>query len=345
MKYHLHNGKKIIIRELKVEDAKGIIELISKADTETLFLARNPGEFNTTVEKEKNIIEHVINSKNMIWFIAEYNGCIIGQASVSLVRNYERYRHRAEVGFVILKDYCNMGIGSKLMQECINWCKNNDITQIELNVVTNNTRAIKMYQKFGFEILGKIPNALKYDDNRYADEYMMIYSLPLRKNNFKEKNLIIRIAKKEDLEQVNKLRKQVNDIHCEGRPDIFRTGWRKELQEHIYEIFENDKNDIIVVIIDNKIVGYACVAYVNNPIKPHYLERNFYYIDEFGVDEKYRRQGIATKLFNYMKNDAKKRGYAKIELDVWNFNENAINFYKKLGFNTYRSFMELNNLD
>jgi ribosomal protein S18 acetylase RimI-like enzyme len=46
-----------------------------------------------------------------------------------------------------------------------------------------------------------------------------------------------------------------------------------------------------------------------------------------------------------MKNDAKKWGYKKIELDVWNFNKNAINFYKKLGFNTYRSFMELNNLD
>ena len=40
---------------------------------------------------------------------------------------------------------------------------------------------------------------------------------------------MIRFAKKEELEIVNELRKQVNEIHCEGRPDIFRKGFRKEL--------------------------------------------------------------------------------------------------------------------
>ena len=51
---------------------------------------------------------------------------------------------------------------------------------------------------------------------------------------------IIRTANKDELEQVNKLRKQVNDLHCDNRPDIFRSGWRKELQEHIYEILQNE---------------------------------------------------------------------------------------------------------
>lgn len=155
-------------------------------------------------------------------------------------------------------------------------------------------------------------------------------------------NIIIRTANKKELLRVNELRKQVNDLHCNGRPDIFRKGWREELQNHIYEIYENDNSDVIVAIINNIIVGYACVAYVNNPIKPHYLERNYYYIDEFGVDTKYQRQGIATELFKYMKNDAKNKGYSKIELDVWEFNTDAIEFYKKVGLNSYRRFMEIN---
>ena len=33
--------------------------------------------------------------------------------------------------------------------------------------------------------------------------------------------LKIRFARKEELEQVNKLRKQVNDLHVAGKPDVF----------------------------------------------------------------------------------------------------------------------------
>ena len=40
------------------------------------------------------------------------------------------------------------------------------------------------------------------------------------------KDLIIRYAEKEELDAVNRIRKQVNDIHKAGRPDIFRAGYR-----------------------------------------------------------------------------------------------------------------------
>ena len=41
----------------------------------------------------------------------------------------------------------------------------------------SKTNAIKMYQSFGFEIIGTIENALKYQDNTYADEYLMVKKL------------------------------------------------------------------------------------------------------------------------------------------------------------------------
>lgn len=49
MEYVLKNGKKVVIRKPKVCDAESIINIISVADTESLFLARNPGEFTTSV--------------------------------------------------------------------------------------------------------------------------------------------------------------------------------------------------------------------------------------------------------------------------------------------------------
>ncbi|MCH5265830.1 MAG: GNAT family N-acetyltransferase [Lachnospiraceae bacterium] len=174
MKYSLKNGKTVIIREPQVKDAEGIISVMTKVDTETLFLARNPGEFCTTVEKEKRIIDSVLNNPNCTWFIAEYTGRIVGQCSVGLVRGYQRYRHRAEVAFVILKDFCNIGIGGKMMLECLKWCTDNNVSQVELDVVTTNERALAMYKSFGFEVVGTLPNALRYPDGTYADEYKMV---------------------------------------------------------------------------------------------------------------------------------------------------------------------------
>ena len=177
MEYVLRNGKNVIVRKPNEDDAEALINVMTTADTETLFLARNPGEFCTTVEKEKQIIKNVLADNDVEWFVAEYENKVIGQCSVGLVRRTARYRHRAEVAFVILQDYCNLGIGGKMMEECIKWCKEHDITQIELDVVKNNERALKMYQGFGFEIIGTKENALRYQDGTYADEYLMIKKL------------------------------------------------------------------------------------------------------------------------------------------------------------------------
>ena len=47
-------------------------------------------------------------------------------------------------------------------------------------------------------------------------------------------NISVRYAKREDLVRVNELRKMVNDLHIENRPDIFRPGFCEEIREHVY---------------------------------------------------------------------------------------------------------------
>ena len=177
MEYLLKNGKNVVIRKPKPEDAESIINVRSIAYTETPFLARNPGEFSTPVKREREIITNILNDNDVEWFVAVYEDKVIGQCSVGLVRKSARYRHRAEVAFVILKEYWNLGIGGKMMEECIKWCKDKGVTQMELDVVKDNDKAIKMYRDFGFEITGTLPNALHYQDGTYADEYIMIKNI------------------------------------------------------------------------------------------------------------------------------------------------------------------------
>ncbi len=177
MEYKLKNSKTVIIRKPTLDDAQAILNIITVADSETKFLARNPGEFKVTEAQEKEFISNILKDNDKDWFVAEYDGKIVGQCSVGSIRRTERCRHRAEVTFVILKNYCGLGIGGKLMQQCINWCKDKNVTQIELCVVANNKPAITMYENFGFKTTGTIPKAMKYKDGTFADELFMVLEL------------------------------------------------------------------------------------------------------------------------------------------------------------------------
>lgn len=151
---------------------------------------------------------------------------------------------------------------------------------------------------------------------------------------------MIRIAEERDLERINELRRQVNDIHVKGRPDIFKPGFGQEMQDLAREILKGEESSIIVAEEDGSICGMACVAYITKPESMYNLERKIYHVEEIAIDEGARRKGVGTELMEFMKRDAGKRGFDRIELDVWEFNESAIGFYEKNGFVMFRRFME-----
>ena len=151
----------------------------------------------------------------------------------------------------------------------------------------------------------------------------------------------IRPASEADLPAVNRLRAQVNEVHVQGRPDIFKPGFGAALQNHLTVYFHSETNGVLVAEAGDQIVGFAMVAYIDRPASDYNLPRRFYHVAEFGVDPAWRRRGVASALVQSMQADARARGFHKIELDVWAFNEGALAFYEAMGFQTYRRFMEL----
>ena len=156
----------------------------------------------------------------------------------------------------------------------------------------------------------------------------------------KERIKLVRFAKEKDLDIVNELRKQVNDIHVEARPDHFKEGFGQELRDFAKAMIEGENSDIIVVERDGSICGMACVEYIDRPETPYSKGRRFYHVQEIAVDKNHRRQGVAKELFEFMVEDSKKRNIPKIELDVWDFNSSAIEFYEAVGFKKTRIWME-----
>ena len=153
--------------------------------------------------------------------------------------------------------------------------------------------------------------------------------------------VVVRRAREDELERVNELRMQVNALHVAGKPEVFKPGFPEELRNHIYAIHQDPEQFIAVAVKDGTICGFAVLHHINRPENPFMKERDFLDIDEFCVDEAFRRQGIASEMIAFIRTFAKEKGFHRIELNMWEFNQDALAFYEAAGFQTFRRYMEM----
>ena len=151
----------------------------------------------------------------------------------------------------------------------------------------------------------------------------------------------VRLAKEKELERVNELRMQVYVLHAAGKPDVFKSGFQEEVRNYIHMIWNDPEQTIAVAEKDGTICGFAVLHHINKPENPFMKERDFLDIDEFCVDEAFRRQGIASAMIAFIREFAKEKGFHRIELNMWEFNQGALAFYEAAGFQTYRRYMEM----
>ena len=95
--------------------------------------------------KEAEYLNEKKESSNEIEIIAIINEKIIGTAGIEAVGSQYKLKHRADFGISILKEYWGIGLGKALTKACIQCAKEAGYEQLELNVVSENTRAISLY--------------------------------------------------------------------------------------------------------------------------------------------------------------------------------------------------------
>lgn len=150
----------------------------------------------------------------------------------------------------------------------------------------------------------------------------------------------IRNAQIEDVNKISELMLQVAKIHSNARKDIFKEKSIEEIKTEFNNRI-NNKENILVAEENNNI--YGVIVYKIKEVKEHInlKDRTTLYIDELVVDEKVRKMGIGKNLFSEVKKIAKEKNYDAVELNCWNFNESAIQFYEKCGMNIQRLIMEI----
>lgn len=153
---------------------------------------------------------------------------------------------------------------------------------------------------------------------------------------------MVRFGEEEDFEDIFQIRLQVHELHVNNRPDIYKM---PEFPEEFNQILKEDaaRSDYQLFVCENdfSIVGYALVRLVRSKGLCMKQDHTFLYIDEFGVDEKFRGQGYGKELMEGLFDYAKEQKADSVELAVWDFNEDAIRFYQSFGMTPKHHHLEV----
>ena len=168
-------GRKVILRSAYEDDAKDMIKYLKKTTKETPYLLREEDEINLTVDDEKGFINMCLGMDNALMLVAYVNGKHVGNCSFSPVGPFKRLAHRCDMAIALYQEYWGLGIGSIMLETALRYAKEVGFEQAELEVVSSNTKAIKLYEKYGFKKYGVKPDNMKYSDGSYASmDWMMV---------------------------------------------------------------------------------------------------------------------------------------------------------------------------
>ncbi|HZU69178.1 MAG TPA: GNAT family N-acetyltransferase [Ktedonobacteraceae bacterium] len=158
---------RITIRPLRLSDAEDINEIMHMPGV-LWGTAQLPSK---SLETWRRIIEGWLNDEHVHDFVAEIGGKVVG--AIHLKVGEGRERHVGTISMAVHDAYQGQSIGKMLMLTIIdladNWL---NLLRLQLEVYTDNERAINLYKRFDFEIEGR-KRCDGFRAGAYLDSYVM----------------------------------------------------------------------------------------------------------------------------------------------------------------------------
>ena len=164
------SNKLFVIERARPEEAAELLDYLKIVGGETDNLSFGAEGVPLSLEEEQDYLRAQCGSTDNAQFFAKVDGEIIGTASLN--RNHNRMSHRGVFGISLKKAWWGCGAASVLMEEILAFAKENGFEQLNFEVRSSNTRAIHLYEKYGFRKLCTFPHFFKIN-GEYIDFDLM----------------------------------------------------------------------------------------------------------------------------------------------------------------------------
>ena len=151
----------------------------------------------------------------------------------------------------------------------------------------------------------------------------------------------VRKAAEKDIPKILDLLVQVDMVHHNGRPDIFKGPATKYSGEELKEIINNEKTPVFVCADENDIpLGHAFCVHKQVTGDSVLTDIKTLYIDDICVDSIARGKHVGKTLYDYVISYAREQGFYNVTLNVWTCNPSALKFYEAMGLVPQKIGME-----
>jgi RimJ/RimL family protein N-acetyltransferase len=114
--------------------------------------------------------------------LALFKDRVVGQATLHFRRGPER--HIGEVRIFLAKDFRQRGLGTRMLNTLIDLARRRDIDLLLAEVVADQSRVIKAFQKLGFELRCTFEDYFMLPDGDTRDVAMLVLRLKRKTDVF-----------------------------------------------------------------------------------------------------------------------------------------------------------------
>lgn len=145
----------------------------------------------------------------------------------------------------------------------------------------------------------------------------------------------VREATPGDYDQLCELIDVVDRLHREKLPAIFQepSGPVRE-RDYIFGLIEDENVGLFMAEVGGQPAGYLHVLVTERPALPIFVPQRVAVVDGIAVKETFQGQGVGQALMAAAHHWAMAKGAQSVELSVYEFNQDAITFYTRLGYRT-----------
>ena len=165
-----HGNMEVVIRQAIPDDAKAVMSVLNSVILEgkhTVFTST------FTEDEERAFIQGLCERSAM--FVAEVDNQVVGIQVIEpdgLAQYTDSMRHVATMGTWIQADSRGHMVGRFLSEASFSFARANDYGKIAIQVIADNTRALRFYGNLGFEKIGIAKRHVKFKDG-FGDVFYM----------------------------------------------------------------------------------------------------------------------------------------------------------------------------
>lgn len=146
----------------------------------------------------------------------------------------------------------------------------------------------------------------------------------------------VRDATRADYDRIRELFVEGDEMNFAALPDFFRRvdATRRRRDEFFDLILADDKFSLLVADEGDSVVGFAQAHIEEARRVPNLVPRETLFIDILMVTEARRGNGVGRALMERTYAWGRERDARDVELNVYEFNAQALAFYERLGYTT-----------